>query len=151
MKKVESFELDHRNVIAPYVRKAAIEKGELGDIVSKFDLRLVQPNEEEIPTAAMHTLEHLLATYLREELKGLIDISPMGCRTGFYLIIWGNREQKEIRDALKNSLEKVINTTKVPATNEIQCGNYRDHSLFAAIEYAKKILSKDIRIDFLKK
>lgn len=150
MKKVESFELDHRNVIAPYVRKAAIDTGKLGDIVSKFDLRLVQPNEAEIPTAAMHTLEHLLATYLRENLSGLIDISPMGCRTGFYLIMWGDRDPKEVRDALENSLQKVINTKEVPATNEIQCGNYRDHSLFAAIEYAKKILAKDIKTDFLK-
>lgn len=149
MKQIESFELDHRNVVAPYVRKAAINKGTLGDIVSKFDLRLVQPNEEEIPTAAMHTLEHLLATYLRENLKGLIDISPMGCRTGFYLIMWGDINPKEVRDALKISLEKVINTTKVPATNEIQCGNYRDHSLFSAVEYAKKILKKDIKTDFL--
>lgn len=138
--KIESFELDHTKVIAPYVRKAGLYKGRQGDLISKFDLRFMQPNKGEMPTAAIHTLEHLLAGYLREELEDIIDVSPMGCRTGFYLTIWGDRTADEVRTALVEALEKTAVTTEVPAVNEIQCGNYRDHSLFSASEYAKSVL-----------
>ena len=86
MEKVESFKLDHTKVKAPYVRKCCVLDGKSGDKVSKFDLRFLQPNVEAFGTASIHGLEHLLATYLREELEGLIDLSPMGCRTGFYLL-----------------------------------------------------------------
>ncbi len=138
--KIESFELDHTKVVAPYARKAGVYRGKRGDSITKFDLRFMQPNEGEIPTAAIHTLEHLLAGYLRDELEEIIDVSPMGCRTGFYMTIWGDRTVEEIREALIKALEKVVETTEVPAVNEIQCGNYRDHSLFSAVEYAKLVL-----------
>ena len=71
----------------PYVRKAASLTGPKGDIITKFDLRFLQPNTDSLPTGAMHTLEHLLSVYLREELDNVVDLSPMGCRTGFYLIM----------------------------------------------------------------
>ena len=64
-RRLESFELDHTRVRAPYVRLAARYVGPRGDVVTKYDLRLVQPNRAEIPTAALHTMEHLLAGYLR--------------------------------------------------------------------------------------
>lgn len=135
--KIESFELDHTKVQAPYVRKAGVYNGPKGDFVTKFDLRVTQPNVETLPSAAIHTLEHLLAGYLREEIDGIIDLSPMGCRTGFYLTIWGDRSEDDFKKALINALGKVIITTDVPAVNPVQCGNYKDHSLFSAIEYAK--------------
>ena len=147
MVKVESFELDHTKVKAPYVRKCGFEKGNNGDIVSKFDLRFLQPNEKEMPTGAMHTLEHLLAGYMREKLDGIIDISPMGCRTGFYLSIWGDREASEIKEALEYSLEKVLEAKEIPAANDIQCGNYRDLSLFGAKEYAKEALERGFSLN----
>lgn len=140
--KVESFELDHRTVVSPYVRKCGIQIGKNGDTISKFDLRFMQPNKEEMPTAAIHTLEHLLAGFMRDYMDGIIDISPMGCRTGFYMIAWGNREIDEVKNTLIKSLENVIATKVVPATNEIQCGNYRDHSLFSAKEYSKYVLER---------
>ncbi|MDD7793018.1 S-ribosylhomocysteine lyase [Clostridium sp. 'White wine YQ'] len=140
MEKVESFELDHRIVKAPYIRKAKTLDGSLGDKVTKFDLRFTQPNKEAIPTASIHGLEHLLAGLLREELDGIIDLSPMGCRTGFYLIVWGDREPVEVKPALEAALKKVLVADEIPARNEIQCGNYRDLSLFGAKEYAKKVL-----------
>jgi len=77
-------------VRAPYVRLASKYTGLNGDVVSKYDLRLLQPNEGAIPTSAMHTLEHLLAIYFREFLENVIDISPMGCRTGFYFLCFGS-------------------------------------------------------------
>ena len=73
MDKVESFELDHRKVKAPYIRKCCTLNGPQGDYVTKFDIRFLQPNKEAFGTAAMHGLEHLLATYLREELDDDID------------------------------------------------------------------------------
>ena len=147
MDKVESFELDHRKVKAPYIRKCCLLDGKLGDKVTKFDIRFLQPNKEAFGTAAMHGLEHLLAHELRALLDGIIDFSPMGCRTGFYLSIWGDREAKEIKDVLEKSLENVLNATEIPAANEIQCGNYRDLSLFGAKEYAKEALDRGFSLN----
>lgn len=147
MAKVESFSLDHNEVKAPYVRMAGMETNQ-GVVIQKFDLRFLQPNQDALPTAALHTLEHLLAVNLRDYIEGVIDLSPMGCRTGFYLIVWGEHSTAEIRDALKTVLEKhVIDTDYVPAVSAKECGNYRDHSLFAAQEYAKQVLAQGISSD----
>ena len=80
---VDSFNLDHTKVIAPFVRLAAKKVGEKGDIVTKFDIRFCQPNKEFMSTGAIHTLEHLMAEYIRDEMEGVIDLSPMGCRSGW--------------------------------------------------------------------
>lgn len=152
MAKVESFELDHNLVKAPYVRRAGVE--EQGEArIEKYDLRFLQPNQDALPTGALHTLEHLLAVNLRDYLTGLIDLSPMGCRTGFYLILWGNHTPEEIRNALTTVLEKhVVAATSVPAVSAKECGNYRDHSLFSAQEYARQVLQQGISSDpFLRK
>jgi S-ribosylhomocysteine lyase len=142
--KVESFSLDHTKVKAPFVRKCGVYNGPKGDQITKFDLRFVQPNKDVMKTGAIHTIEHLMATTLRDELEGIIDLSPMGCRTGFYLTVWGDREPKEVISALEKSLNLVLETTEVPATTEVECGNYKDHSLEDAKELAKKVLSQGI-------
>ncbi|MGL5415671.1 MAG: S-ribosylhomocysteine lyase [Clostridium sp.] len=147
MNKVESFELDHRKVKAPYIRRCCILIGEKGDRVTKFDLRFLQPNKESFGTAAMHGIEHLLAHFLREDLEGIIDFSPMGCRTGFYLSIWGDRNAQDIKLALENGLRKIIEVKEIPANNDIQCGNYKDLSLFGAKEYAKEALGKGFSLN----
>lgn len=147
MATVESFELDHTIVKAPYVRLAGTEKNEKGSTIQKYDLRFLQPNQEALPTAAVHTLEHLLATYLRHELTGVIDVSPMGCRTGFYMIIWDEHEPADVAAALTNVLKKVAATETVPAVSALECGNYKDHSLFSAQEYAKIVLQAGISDD----
>lgn len=147
MAKVESFELDHTKVKAPYVRLITVETGNKGDKISNFDLRLVQPNENAIPTAGLHTIEHLLAGLLRDRMDGIINCSPFGCRTGFHLIAWGEPTTTEVAKALKGALEEIANVTKwedVPGTDIYSCGNYRDHSLFSAKEWAKKILDDGI-------
>lgn len=138
---VESFTMDHTQVKAPFVRKCGVLTGPNGDVVTKFDLRFMQPNKDSIPTAALHALEHLLAGYLRDEVENVIDLSPMGCRTGFYFIVWGQPSIEQITLALKKSLQCVVESTEVPAANEVQCGNYRDLSLFGAQEYAKLVLN----------
>ena len=147
MDKVESFELDHRKVKAPYIRKCCTLNGPQWDYVTKFDIRFLQPNKEAFGTAAMHGLEHLLAYELRKNLDGIIDFSPMGCRTGFYLSIFGNREVSEIKEVVEKSLNVVLNATEIPAANDIQCGNYRDLSLFGAKEYAKEVLKKGFSLN----
>ncbi|MDS0525755.1 S-ribosylhomocysteine lyase [Clostridium sp. SHJSY1] len=147
MEKVESFELDHRKVKAPYIRKCCLLDGPKGDKVTKFDLRFLQPNQEAFGTAAMHGLEHLLAHELRSRLDGIIDFSPMGCRTGFYLSIWGDKEAAEIKEALEGALKEVLNAKEIPAANDIQCGNYRDLSLFGAKEYAKEALDRGFSLN----
>ena len=150
MAKVESFSLDHNKVKAPYVRMAGMETNQ-GAVIQKFDLRFLQPNQDALPTAALHTLEHLLAVNLRDYIEGVIDLSPMGCRTGFYLIVWGEHSTEEIRDALKTVLEKhVIDTDYVPAVSAKECGNYRDHSLFAAKNMPNKYLLKALAAIHLK-
>ena len=147
MEKVESFELDHRKVTAPYIRKCCLLNGPQGDSVTKFDIRFLQPNKEAFGTAAMHGLEHLLAFELRKNLDGIIDLSPMGCRTGFYLSIFGNRDSEEIKVAVENALKEILEAKEIPAANEIQCGNYRDLSLFGAKEYAKEALNKGFSLN----
>ena len=138
----ESFSVDYRKMSAPQVRKAGMLTGRAGDQISKFDLRSVKPNTESLPTGAVHTLEHLLATFMRENLDGIIDISPMGCRTGFYLSLWGDVDPPIVRDALVRSLCKVLETdwNSVPGISEGECGNYRGHSLSSAKEYVRQVL-----------
>lgn len=144
---VESFELDHTIVKAPYVRLISEEKGPKGDIITNFDIRLVQPNTNSIETAGLHTIEHLLAKLIRQRIVGMIDCSPFGCRTGFHLIMWGQPTANEIAKVIKSSLEEIaegISWEDVPGTTIESCGNYKDHSLFAAKEWAKLILSQGI-------
>ena len=143
--KVASFDLDHTRVRAPYVRLAGLYTGPSGDKVSKFDLRLVQPNEAEIPPAPLHTIEHLLAGYLRSSLGDLIDASPMGCRTGFYLSVFGEPAEADIAAALRRSLEAIkAHEGEIPGCSEERCGNFRDHSLPGARAWAERILRGDI-------
>ncbi|MFN3267578.1 MAG: S-ribosylhomocysteine lyase [Deinococcales bacterium] len=140
MAKVESFNLDHTRVRAPYVRLAGRHTTKHGDTISKFDLRLAQPNQGALGTGAMHTLEHLLAGGMRDHLSGVIDISPMGCRTGFYMVYEGEILPSEVKNALEATLKAVADVVHVPGVSELECGNYRDHDLPGAQKYARAAL-----------
>lgn len=141
--RLESFNLDHTRVRAPYVRIAGRYTGPSGDRISKFDLRFVQPNRAEIPTGPLHTIEHLLAGFLRDELGDVvIDASPMGCRTGFYLTVFGEPEPAALMAALESALKRVADHTgDIPGCSELECGNWRDHSLPGARGWAREVLS----------
>ena len=144
---VESFELDHTIVKAPYVRLISEEVGPKGDIITNFDIRLIQPNENSIDTGGLHTIEHLLAKLIRQRIDGLIDCSPFGCRTCFHMIMWGTQDPTEIAKVIKSSLEAIANEITwedVPGTTIESCGNYKDHSLHSAKEWAKLILEQGI-------
>ncbi len=140
-RNVESFSLDHTKVKAPYVRIAGKKTGLKGDVVTKYDIRFCQPNVEYMPIGAVHTLEHLMAEYIRDEIDGVIDLSPMGCRTGFYLAIFGESEEKVIAEKIRNVLLKVAawnEAESVPGVDPVMCGNYLDHDLAAAKVWAAK-------------
>lgn len=149
MAKVESFTLDHDAVKAPYIRIAGTEEGDSGDAITKFDIRLLQPNQGALPTAALHTLEHLVAAYIRDYLEGVIDVSPMGCRTGFYAIMWGERTVEEVATAMTQVMDQVVASEweDVQGTERKECGNYRDHSLISAQAYAQEVLDQGFSID----
>ena len=147
---VDSLPLDHTQVIAPYDRYIGTQNRPNGDVISNYDLRLVQPNENAIPTGGLHTIEHTIAVLLRERIDGYIDCSPFGCRTGFHLLTWGEHSTEEVARALKEALEFIAYEATwddVPATTIESCGNYRDHSLFTAKEWCKDILAKGISSD----
>lgn len=142
--KVESFNLDHTKVTAPYVRTASKKTGPRGDVVSKFDIRFTQPNKEVLSTGGMHTIEHLVAEYIRDELDGIIDFSPMGCRTGFYLTVFGDLSEALIAEKMLSVLKKVASSQddkKIPGLDPKECGNYQDHNVKDAKFWAQSWVS----------
>lgn len=139
---VESFNLDHTKVVAPYVRLVGTTEGKHGDQVYKYDLRFCQPNKEHMEMPALHSLEHLMAEKIRNHLSNVLDIGPMGCQTGYYLSVLNNESFDEIIDALEKTLNDVIDATEVPACNEIQCGWAASHSLEGAQAIARDMLAK---------
>ncbi|PTX50349.1 S-ribosylhomocysteine lyase /quorum-sensing autoinducer 2 (AI-2) synthesis protein LuxS [Melghirimyces profundicolus] len=137
---VESFNLDHTRVAAPYVRVADVKELN-GVTITKFDLRFTQPNERFIPTDALHSLEHLLAENSRNHSDEVLDLSPMGCRTGFYLIMHGKKRTEEAARLMIRTLQDVLKADRVPGCSPVHCGNYRDHDLEGAKLWARRFLS----------
>ncbi|MEW5323456.1 S-ribosylhomocysteine lyase [Geobacillus thermoleovorans] len=145
---VESFELDHCAVKAPYVRHCGVHKVGSDGVVHKFDIRFCQPNKEAMDPAAIHTLEHLLAYTLRQHAAkydhfDIIDISPMGCQTGFYLVVSGSPTVDEVIDLLEDAMKDALAATEVPAATERQCGQAKLHDLEAAKKLMRFWLSQE--------
>jgi len=139
---VESFDLDHTKVAAPYVRLADIKRGANGDEVYKYDVRFKQPNKEHMNMPALHSLEHLTADRIRNHTDKVIDLSPMGCQTGFYLSLINHTDYQDVLRILQATLEEVLQATAVPACNEVQCGWAANHSLEGALALAEQFLAK---------
>ena len=93
---VESFDLDHTKVKAPYVRLAGVKAGRNGDEVYKYDIRLKQPNKEHMEMPALHSLEHLSADIIRNYSDHIVDFSPMGCQTGFYVSLINHQDYEDL-------------------------------------------------------
>jgi S-ribosylhomocysteine lyase len=147
MANVESFDLDHTKVRAPYVRLAGLKRTPRGDAISKYDLRLLQPNAGAIEPAAIHTLEHLLAGYLRDHLEDVVDVSPMGCRTGMYMAVIGEPDEEGVLRAFETALREVASHDRpIPGVSELECGNYRDHDLERARGYARDALDAGLKV-----
>lgn len=132
MEKITSFTIDH-NLLQPglYVsRKDRVG----GETVTTFDLRLTSPNEEPVMnTAEIHTIEHLAATYLRNEpgwKDKVIYFGPMGCRTGFYLLLSGDLSSRDVLGLVADCFRFVRDFTgEVPGASAKDCGNYLDMNL----------------------
>ena len=139
---VESFNLDHTKVAAPYVRLAGIKEGQNGDVVRKYDVRFKQPNLEHMKMDGLHSIEHLMAENIRNHTDHVVDMSPMGCQTGFYLTMINHEDYEEVLTILENTLQDVLKATEVPACNEVQCGWAANHSLEGAKEIAAEMLEK---------
>lgn len=139
---VESFNLDHTKVAAPYVRLAGKKKGLNGDEIYKYDIRFKQPNKEHMKMDALHSIEHLMAENIRNHTDNVVDLSPMGCQTGFYLSVINHDDYEDILKILEDTLEDVLKADEVPACNEVQCGWAANHSLEGAKELAREMLNK---------
>lgn len=139
---VESFNLDHTKVEAPYVRLVGVITGQHGDKVYKYDIRFCQPNQEHMDMAGLHSIEHLMAENIRNHIDNILDIGPMGCQTGFYLQILNNDRYDAVTTALEQTLQDVLNADEVPACNEVQCGWAANHSLEEAKKIARRMLNE---------
>lgn len=138
---VESFNLDHRKVVAPYIRLASKSEGTHGDVIYKYDLRFCQPNKEHMEMPGLHSIEHLMAENIRNHHPNVVDLSPMGCQTGFYLSVLNDNDYNNIKDVMEKTLNDVLEADEVPACNEVQCGWAASHSLEGAKEIAGKMLA----------
>lgn len=149
MKKIKSFEINHNK----------LEKGmyiaRIDDDIITYDIRMVKPNTPPyLENAGLHTFEHILATYLRNSdyAKSIIYVGPMGCRTGFYLLV-RDLSQETVINLVKNAL-RFISEFKgdIPGASEKECGNYKDHDLPKARFYAKDMANiiKNWQVDNLK-
>ena len=138
---VESFNLDHRTVAAPYVRVADRKQLPGGDTLVKYDVRFTQPNQDHLDMAAVHSIEHLTAEHMRNHTDALIDFSPMGCQTGFYALMLGV-ETEEFERLLELTFRDIMDATEVPAANEVQCGWGQNHSLSGAQDAVRGFLAE---------
>jgi len=138
---VESFNLDHRTVVAPFVRVADTKTLPLGDVLTKYDVRFCQPNADRLPMPVVHSLEHLMAEHIRNHSGNVIDVSPMGCQTGFYVLVYGEHTYDEFLALLEATLVDVTHATEVPAANEVQCGWAASHTLTGAQDAATTFLA----------
>ena len=139
---VESFNLDHTKVKAPYVRLACVTDGDFGDKIYKYDLRVCQPNQEHMEMPSLHSLEHLMAELSLNHSDKIVDISPMGCQTGFYIALLNMGDYDEVLQLIENTLKDVLSATEVPACNVVQCGWAASHSLEGAQQIARGLLDK---------
>ena len=145
MEKITSFTIDHIKLQpGVYVSR----KDNVGSqVITTFDLRMTSPNEEPVMnTAEMHTIEHLAATFLRnhkEYGEKTIYFGPMGCRTGFYLILSGDHTAEEIVPLLREMYEFMSRYEgDVPGASAKECGNYLDLNLPMAKYVAGKYLDE---------
>ena len=145
MQKITSFTIDHIKLIpGVYVSR----KDPVGsEVITTFDLRMTSPNDEPVMnTAEMHAIEHLAATFLRNHTEfgpKIIYFGPMGCRTGFYLLLAGDYESKDIIELLKEMYSFIAEyDDAIPGASAKDCGNYLDMNLPMAKYLAKKYLDE---------
>jgi S-ribosylhomocysteine lyase len=154
MPLLDSFTVDHTRMAAPAVRVAKTMTTPGGDTITVFDLRFCRPNEEILSEKGIHTLEHLFAGFMRDHLNGdgveIIDISPMGCRTGFYMSLIGEPDEARVAAAWLAAMDDVLavqDQNKIPELNVYQCGTYEMHSLEEARQIADNIRRRGVGVN----
>lgn len=154
MPLLDSFTVDHTRMQAPAVRVAKTMQTPKGDTITVFDLRFCVPNKEILSERGIHTLEHLFAGFMRDHLNGngveIIDISPMGCRTGFYMSLIGTPAEQTVADAWLAAMADVSQVqaqTEIPELNEYQCGTYEMHSLEEAKQIAANVSARGVAVN----
>lgn len=141
-----SVELDHRLLKAPHVKLRSITPGPNGDLVYCVDLRICQPNVEFLSQTEMHSFEHfLLAGFQKYLPKNFISVSPMGCQTGFYLVLFNEGRAEKIFEVYESILQDILHAQDVPYANIEQCGNYQNHNLELAQGLAARLLDAKSR------
>lgn len=145
MKRIKSFEIDHTKLLEGLYVSRSDKFG--NETITTFDIRFVRPNSESIlSTDCIHAIEHLGATYFRNHeilSEKTVYFGPMGCRTGFYLLLHGSYSSYDILKYITDMLEFVINfKDEIPGASEIECGNYKDMSLEKAKKACMEYLSK---------
>ena len=145
MKKIPSFTVDHIHLLRGIYVSRQDEVG--GEIVTTFDIRMKEPNREPaLSPSAIHTMEHLAATFLRNHpvwADKIVYWGPMGCLTGNYLIVKGDLTSRDVLPLMRETMEFVANYEgEVPGATEHDCGNYLLMNLPMARWEAKKYLSE---------
>jgi len=137
-------ELDHQLLKAPHVKLRALTTGENGDGVFSVDLRINRPNKDEyLSTTELHSFEHFLLFGFQKYLpQNFISVAPMGCQTGFYLILLNEGDAEKICNIYEKILNDILAATEVPYANIQQCGHYENHNLGLAQDVARKLLDK---------
>ncbi|MBR0120753.1 MAG: S-ribosylhomocysteine lyase [Clostridia bacterium] len=140
MKMIQSFSVDHTRIVPGIFTSRVDRLGEFS--VTTYDIRLKRPNiEPAVDVAAMHSLEHIIATFLRNDPEWKDEVvywGPMGCLTGFYLILKGSRAPQELYELMLNAFKAVENAREVPGAAPVNCGNYLMHNLETAKWYARE-------------
>ena len=139
---VESFNLDHRTVAAPYLSIADRKELPGGDVLTKLDVRFTQPNVAHLESETVHSLEHMMAEHMRNHSADVLDVSPMGCRTGFYVLLVGDHSTEGFAPVLEATLQDLLTASEVPAANEVQCGWGAHHDLEGAQAAARAFLDQ---------
>lgn len=140
MNKIESFKVNHLK-LKPGLYVSRVDKNN-DSIVTTFDMRITEPNKEPVmDMPAIHTIEHLGATYLRnsKEKELVVYFGPMGCRTGFYLIMFGNLVSENIFNLIMDMCDFILDFDgDIPGAKPEECGNYLEQNLLMAKYYIKK-------------
>ncbi|MFT5879326.1 MAG: S-ribosylhomocysteine lyase [Moritella sp.] len=154
MPLLDSFTVDHTIMNAPAVRIAKAMVTPSKDTITVFDLRFCVPNKAILSEKGIHTLEHLFAGFMRDHLNSdtveIIDLSPMGCRTGFYMSLIGAPTEQQVAQSWLAAMQDVLEVKSqgdIPELNEYQCGTYLMHSLGEAKQIAQAIIDSGIGVN----
>lgn len=133
--------LDYNQVKAPYIRLNRWQEGKQGDCVFVYDFRFTQPNKNYMKPEVLHTLEHFFEVGFRSYMEDrFINVAPMGCQTGFYLILLNEHSAFNIISTIRQILEDILKSDEVPFNNTNDCGQALYHDLIGSKEIARILL-----------